>query len=376
MSITERTSTAVIGGGFYGCMLADHLRQHGNDVVLLEKHDDLMQRASYANQARVHNGYHYPRSLVTAMRSRVTCERFVREFSDCVERRFEKFYAIASNFSKVTARHFENFCTRIGAPLTSAPPHIRHLFDCRLIEEIYAVEEYAFNAIALKNAMWSRLQASGVDVRLQNEVRKVGRDDDGLLLECHGPDGSRSLRADRVYNCTYSQINTLLSHSGLPTIPLVHEVTELALVQMPDCLRDIGVTVMCGPFFSFMPFPARGLHSLSHVRYTPHHSWRDDANARFDGHRHLASLSRPSHFSAMLRDAMRFVPALAECRHVDSLWEIKTILPASDADDSRPILLRHDVGISGLTCVCAGKIDNVFDMLDAVSAVPAIRKAA
>ena len=28
---------------------------------------DLMQRASYANQARVHNGYHYPRSLLTAL---------------------------------------------------------------------------------------------------------------------------------------------------------------------------------------------------------------------------------------------------------------------------------------------------------------------
>jgi hypothetical protein len=45
---------------------------------------------------------------------------------------------------------------------------------------------------------------------------------------------------------------------------------------------------------------------------------------------------------------------------------VKTVLPASERDDGRPILVRHDVGLPGLTCVLAAKIDNVFDMLDAV----------
>ena len=41
---------------------------------------------------------------------------------------------------------------------------------------------------------------------------------------------------------------------------------------------------MCGPFFSLMPFPAAGLQTLSHVRYTPHFAWleRDHAGPGSD----------------------------------------------------------------------------------------------
>lgn len=61
----------------------------------------------------------------------------------------------------------------------------------------------------------------------------------------------------------------------MPAVPLKHGLTELALVEVPDRHRGLGVTVMDGPCFSLMPFPARGLHTLSHVRYTPHAHWYD-----------------------------------------------------------------------------------------------------
>jgi hypothetical protein len=86
-----------------------------------------------------------------------------------------------------------------------------------------------------------------------------------------------------------------------------------------------------------------------------------------DAHQLLAETRWHSRFPLMLRDATRYLPALADCRHVDSLFEVKTVLPASERDDGRPILMEHDVGLPGLTCVLAAKIDNVFDMLDAVS---------
>ena len=64
----------VVGGGFYGCGIAAALRQrHGlARVLVVERETDLLARASYVNQARVHNGYHYPRSFMTAYRSRVS----------------------------------------------------------------------------------------------------------------------------------------------------------------------------------------------------------------------------------------------------------------------------------------------------------------
>lgn len=68
----------VIGGGFYGCAIAVFLaRQRNWRVCLVEQEKALMTRASYNNQARVHNGYHYPRSFVTAYRSRINLPRFL-----------------------------------------------------------------------------------------------------------------------------------------------------------------------------------------------------------------------------------------------------------------------------------------------------------
>ena len=44
----------VIGGGFYGCMLALELRQKFKKILILEKENDILTRASLINQARIH----------------------------------------------------------------------------------------------------------------------------------------------------------------------------------------------------------------------------------------------------------------------------------------------------------------------------------
>jgi len=59
----------IIGAGFYGSAIAIYLaRERGlKNIVLIERESALMLRASYNNQARVHNGYHYPRSFTTGL---------------------------------------------------------------------------------------------------------------------------------------------------------------------------------------------------------------------------------------------------------------------------------------------------------------------
>jgi hypothetical protein len=112
-----------------------------------------------------------------------------------------------------------------------------------------------------------------------------------------------------------------------------------------------------------MPFPARGLHTLSHVRYTPHGSWQDSVTTSHNLRPYLDSLRPPSNYRLMLADAQRYLPILHDCVYKDSLWEIKTVLPASEEDDSRPILFRRDCGLKNLHCVMGAKIDNIFDAL-------------
>ncbi|CAN5894596.1 hypothetical protein BH23PLA1_BH23PLA1_12720 [soil metagenome] len=367
---------AIIGGGFFGCMIALRLRESLRHVVVLEAGNRLLGRASYANQARVHNGYHYPRSFLTAFRSRVNFPRFVGDFEDCIDSGFEKYYAVARRFSKVSAAQFRHFMERVGAPIEPAPERVGQLFDPEHIEQVFKVREYAFNADKLSDRLRKALDTAGVEVRFGCEVDALAGGPGGSIrLLGTGPEGPWRLRAGQVFNCTYSRINKILSISGLPTIPLKHELTEMALVDVPATLKGLGITVMCGPFFSAMPFPALGRHTLSHVRFTPHASWCDDGNEYRDPYEVMDRWPRRSRFVPMLRDSSRYLPALAGSGYAGSLWEVKTVLPASEVSDSRPILMRAHHGLPNLHCVLGAKIDNIYDALDAIGQISQVRKA-
>lgn len=360
----------VIGGGFFGMYLAEHFAKSGHDVQLIEKEDNFMTCASFNNQARVHNGYHYPRSILTALRSRISFPRFVKEFSDCLDSDFAKYYLIGTPLGKVSAQQFLKFCERIGAPCEPAPSSIQRLINKNLIEACFSVTEYAFDAIKLRDLMVSRLQAVSVRCRMGVSVEKVCPEGTGLsaVVRNRATAEQDTIYADHVFNCTYSHINYVLANSSIELIPLKHEMTEMCLVEVPDELKKSGVTVMCGPFFSVMPFPSAGLHSFSHVRYTPHYEWHDEPDASYhDAQMKFDADLRNTAWRYMQKDAVRYMPILSECRYDRSLWEVKTLLPRSESDDSRPILFRMHHGLYGFHCVMGGKIDNVYDAVEAIA---------
>jgi glycine/D-amino acid oxidase-like deaminating enzyme len=353
----------VIGGGFYGCALALFACERVERVALIEKEPDLLTRASYANQARVHHGYHYPRSLMTALRSSVNFPRFALEFRDCLDDAFEMVYAIARD-SKVTAEQFLGICERIQAPAKPAPARYAGLFDPAAVEQAFLVKEVAFDAVKLRERLKQQLDAAGVDVFYEACVDRVAPCEEGHGLDVVLAGAAPRLCSRDVMNCAYSQINTILHRSGLPLLPFKHEISELPLVEVPPALQAVGVTVMDGPYFSAMPFPPRRLHSLHHVRYSPHESWQDPEAYR-DAHEALAARRRPSNFDFMVRDASRYLPVFRQSRQAGSLFEVKTILPRNEVDDGRPILFRPHHGLEGLSIVLGAKIDNIYDAFEA-----------
>lgn len=355
----------IIGGGFYGATIAIYLaKQRGlKRIVLVERESALLTRASYNNQARIHNGYHYPRSFTTAYRSRVNLPRFIKDWPDAVKQDFTKLYAIARRNSKVTAKQFVRFCKEIGAKVEPVDQAMRQLFEPHLIEDVFLVEEYVFDSRKLAGWAESELKECGVEIRLTARVTAISKKQDALKVVIQAQDGSESELVSRyVFNCTYSGLNQFKGDFPGTTTHLKQEITEMALMQAPPELAGLGITVMDGPFFSMMPFPARGLHTLSHVRYTPHLHWNDQLG--IDPYQKLHDYERTTRADRMVRDVGRYLPAVLDSKYVDSLFEVKTVLMKSEGDDGRPILFEKHPELPGCYSVLGGKIDNIYDVLE------------
>lgn len=359
----------VVGGGFYGCAIAVHLAEQGmRRILLVEQEQELLTCASWANQARVHNGYHYPRSFVTALRSRVNLPRFQRDYGEAVRTDATSLYAIAQQQSKVTPGQFERFMTEIGAPFKPAGAEHVALFNARLVAAVYEVQESVFDASALRGRFVRELVARHVELALGTQASLQQRGG-GVEVALRGSQEQRVVSARWVFNCTYTGFNTLLAplQPGELT-PLKHEVTELALVRPPPQLRDLNITLMDGPFFSITRFPAEICHCLTHVRYTPH-SFTTDTRGHSDPRAQLRTALPQTRAHFMVADGARYLPCLREVVYRKSLFEIKTVLMRREIDDGRPILLRREPRFGNLISVLGGKIDNIYDVLELLKPV-------
>ena len=112
----------IIGAGLYGLYAALFSAKKGERVLVLEYDDHPFQRATYINQARVHMGYHYPRSLTTAVKSAGYFRRFVEEYSFCIHDQFEQVYATSDRFSWTDGERFKEFCRVAGIRCDELPP--------------------------------------------------------------------------------------------------------------------------------------------------------------------------------------------------------------------------------------------------------------
>ena len=104
----------ILGAGLYGLYAAQKCGAAGQRVLVLERDPAPFMRATYINQARVHMGYHYPRSYSTAIKSAHYFERFCRDYGFCLHTEFDQVYATSAHFSWTNAAEFRQFCRAAG----------------------------------------------------------------------------------------------------------------------------------------------------------------------------------------------------------------------------------------------------------------------
>lgn len=318
----------IVGGGFFGSIIAQSVP---GKVLLIEKESELLTKASKNNQARVHNGYHYPRSYLTAWSSYRNYARFINEFRDACQEKYTMVYPIGHK-GKTKAHDFENLYKKIGAPIKLAPKNISSLFNKKMIEKVFIGQEATFNYEELREILLKRLQ--NTKVLYNTEVLRITEHTVHLK--------NKTIKAKKIILCAYAETNTILKASALPELPLQFEDTTMPLVKVPDKFQNMGITIMDGDYFSIFPFPSLNIHSIHHVKYTPAGgNWND-----------------------IKKSVIAHIPEMAGMEHVGDIKERKVVLQQNEVDDGRPILYRQNYNLPDFDVIVGGKLDNIYDVLD------------
>ncbi|MGO4546883.1 FAD-dependent oxidoreductase [Paenibacillus sp. 2TAB23] len=363
---------AIIGAGIYGLYAAKYLGEQGLHVALIEMDSEPLQRASYINQARVHNGYHYPRSVSTASKSAHYYERFNREFDFGIHSEFKKIYAISKYDSLTNAEQFLKFCMHVGIPADEINP--QKFFNDGVIEAAYETVEYTYDAKKIKEKFVDLLKTyPNVDMYFNTQVKNVNSDVDNYIITITD---QLTLQSPKVLNATYASINQVLNVFNLPPFKTKYELCEVILTKANKELNNIGITVMDGPFFSIMPFGLSGYHSLTSVSYTPH----ETANGQFPKFTcqdervdcsefslqncNSCSISPNTAWVRMKQQAQKYLSPKLQFEYEKSLFSVKTILNSSELDDSRPTVIKTSSSEPSFISVLSGKFNTIYDLED------------
>ena len=256
----------IIGAGLYGLYSALFSGKKGEAVLVLEYDNEPFSRATYINQARVHMGYHYPRSLSTALKSAGYYRRFHEDFSFAIHQNFRQIYATSAEFSWTGAAEFEAFCRAAEIRCEALPPDT--YFRSGMCDGAFLTEEDTYDAVILRDYFLKEIEAIP-RVTIQTDVRlsQIERKDNCYELEYTKNGAEESAKTAFLINATYASANQVLKKAGADPFGIKYELCEIILCSVEGPLKDIGLTVMDGPFFSIMPFGKTGYHSLTSVTH-------------------------------------------------------------------------------------------------------------
>jgi len=364
---------AVIGGGIFGCYAALFLAGRGASVVLIEKEQFLFRKASLVNQARLHSGYHYPRSLATAAMSDEHKERFTADHRAFVHASFEKYYAIDKYGSFTDPLQFERFCEYLNIRCERTANHA--LFNYDRLEAVYRTEEHSFDPVLLGNYYSEKvMNCSGVKVLTGSRLTEAGTSGFSWNMTVQTPETTLSIGTDAVINATYAATNSINGLFGLKSLALTHEISEIGFITSRQ-FGNMGLTVMDGPFGSIMPYGLSGLLSLSSVAYT-HHAISTDEMPVFDCQVPDDKTCTPqapgictdcprrpvSNARKMLAQMQRYFSESVQFDYLFSYFTIKSKLQASYIDDGRPTEISMLSEKPRFYCLFAGKINSIYEV--------------
>lgn len=316
----------VLGAGWYGCHTAITLMRAGHDVEIHESKDSIFAGASGAIPARLHLGFHYPRSQATREACQEHTKDFMAHYGHLTKLVPLNIYAIAKNDSLVDFGQYVK-------TMTGEVDFIR-------------ISEADAPVYGLQNIEGALL--TGERHVIPSLARKYFESIIGDKVVYNStPDLVDDPAYDWTIDCTFCANDS----AGVDR----YEPCIVGLLKGPT---DKAITIMDGPFSSLYPWDEeKELNSLSSAKWSPLskecRTW-EQANE-------VIEMVPPSmieeHLVGMMRDIATYFPQAATEYDIRNYRLSIRAMPRSGAD-SRLVEVAK-VGKKAIR-VRAGKIDAVI----------------
>lgn len=358
----------IIGAGLYGLYSALYCGKKGQNVLVLEYDDAPFKRATYINQARVHMGYHYPRSFSTAIKSAGYFNRFNEDYGFSVHSKFAQVYATSAEYSWTAAVEFKEFCKHAKIRCEEIP--VTTYFNEGACDGAFLTEEYTYDAMILRDYFVEEIaKYPNITIKYSQRISRIEKDSKNFCITTQYADYESGF----VLNATYGSVNQIISMADYEPFDIKYELCEIILCNVNERLKGAGITVMDGPFFSIMPFGKTGYHSLTTVTRTPHVTSYESlphfpcqegvecSPAQLCNCNDCKNKPETA-WSYMSQIAKKYMRQEYVFEYDHSLFSMKPILKASEVDDSRPTVVRVFSKEPYFISVLSGKINTVYDL--------------
>ncbi len=318
---------AVVGGGLFGVTAAVVLARDDHQVDLFERHADLLMEASSINQYCLHQGYHYPRSLETALEVQEGELSFADEYGRAIICDHEVYYCISARDSLTSPRGYFDFCHKAKLEYKEAWPEV---IKREAVQLSVKVPESRIDPHILRSLCWQKLQYR-VNVHLCQEV------DAGMLFGY-----------DFIIIATYSRLNEFLSAFGGEQQIYQFEVCEKPVVRLPKAFEWKSIEIGDGPFMCVGPLGRTGLFVLGNVAHCIHHT---NTGVLPEVPKHIVPLlnrgiirNHPigiTKFPFFIESAREFFNGIEKAEHIGSMYTVRTVLPNVEDTDARPTIVKQ-----------------------------------
>lgn len=359
----------IIGAGIYGIEASIHKKLENKKVLIIEKENDIFLGASYTNQARLHNGYHYPRSYETVKEVVDTFKLFAEKYKFAINNKFKSVYAIAKERSQINAEQFEKFCDDFKIPYKRIDSSL--YFKPNTVEAAYETVEYVFDSQKTKQYYLKKLKNyKNITFKFNSYIEKVKRENENYILELNN---GEKILTPYVINTTYAAVNTINRLFEEEPYEIKYQLCEMILGKWNA--KDLSITVMDGKFFSCMPFGKNDIQTLTTVGHTPHetcYEYLPKFSCQKDyefcskeriGNCNFCSNKPKSRFNEMMKIYKKFMKDDFRYEYEKSLFTIKPTLIASEVDDGRPTVVKKYREKPTYVSCLSGKFSTIY-MLD------------